>query len=60
MVEIPTDLTFHNMDEAIKFANEYIDRCTNFRLTKRSDGMVHLVLLGNPDDDLSDVPTPFC
>jgi len=56
---IPTDLTFHSWTEAMKFASDHLPH-SSYRLTKRSDGTVHLVLLGRLNDDLSDAPIPFC
>ena len=56
---IPSDLTFHSWAEAMKFASDHLPH-SSYRLTRRSDGTVHLVLLGRLNDDVSVAWAPFC
>ena len=55
---IPSDLTFFNIDDAIKFTDKFEIR--NFRVTRRSDGKVHLVIFDDTAYDEPDELDPFC
>lgn len=51
-------MTFFSMDDAIKFTDKFEIR--NFRVTRRSDGKVHLVIFDDKAYDEPEELEPFC